>query len=57
METNYSCQHDGEGYVTTVENHYGKYKAWVCGNCGKEVPIDKLPPNKRHEIQKEEQRN
>lgn len=51
MKPNYPCQHDGDGYVTTVESHHGEYKAWVCGDCGTEVPIDKLAPNRRLELQ------
>jgi hypothetical protein len=43
-EPNYPCQHDGNGYLTTAESHYGKYTAWICGDCSHEVPIDALPP-------------
>jgi hypothetical protein len=41
--TNYPCQHNGDGYLTTTDTHYGNYEVWVCGDCSKEVPIDELP--------------
>ncbi|UBF22657.1 hypothetical protein HRTV-25_gp76 [Halorubrum tailed virus 25] len=44
-ESNYPCRHTGDGYLTTTESHYGTYKAWICGCCGHEVPIDALPPS------------
>lgn len=43
----YPCRHEGEGYVTETESHYGEYQVWVCGECSHEVPIDKLSPNHR----------
>lgn len=46
----YACQHTGDGYLTETESHHGEYPAWVCGECGHEVPIDYLPIN--HEVRK-----
>jgi len=33
------CPHN-DGYFTEVESHYGTYNAWVCADCGLEVPLD-----------------
>jgi hypothetical protein len=38
----YKCRHEGDGFLSETESHYGTYDIWVCGDCGHEVPIDKL---------------
>lgn len=42
---NYACQHDGDGFYSETETHYGTYEVWVCADCGHEVPIDRSPNN------------
>lgn len=46
----YPCRHDGDGYLATVENHHGAFDAWVCGDCGNEVPIDRLAPSRQAQL-------